>query len=285
MAEAMRHLSRVALWAHDLDERHLKAFRTATKHAAAYDIPQSAFNRLGEEARGGPLTPYPALADRTITTARDPQTALERGRTAITANPLQKLHSKREEVRGIGLNPDDVKFDQYRYWLNDFWLQKITNTLHDKWCVEGLVVGSPVKPNLFRIYGDSHMLGAQSGTHETAMASRMSHHAINAEAGNKRQQLLREAGARDVGQPERVVTEAHIMSHFPNQVRVAGETVSLKDWATGAHMKRVIKDLVDLSMSSVQEGKLTGVVRGASALKEVSAGLGPENVPSAHDPF
>jgi hypothetical protein len=69
------------------------------------------------------------------------------------------------------------------------------------------------------------------------------------------------------------------MAHFPNQVQTGGVTISLRDWATGRHMSELIKALVDLSLTSLAEGKVTGVVRAASAVKTVSPGLSPEHSP------
>jgi hypothetical protein len=214
----------------------------------------------------------PALDDPAVTTARDPQTALERGRRGFAAQG--SIFGRAEEVRGIGLGAGDVTFEQYRYWLNDLWLQKITNTLHDKFCVEGLTVSSPAHPILFKIYGDGHMLGAKLGTEETALASRMSHDAINAEVANKRSALLPGGGHDRVP----VHSEAAIMSHFPDHVLVGHAPIPLRDWATGNHMRKLIRKLVQ-GTTAVSEGKVTGVTRAGSGARGVSPHLGAQHIP------
>ena len=270
MAEAMQHLSDTAKRNQGLQQQHIDAFREATAHRAAYDLPQSADDRAREERAGAPVTARPALDDPAITTARDPQTALERGRAGVAQGAI---FAKAEEVRGIGLNAGDVTFAQYRYWLNDLWLQKITNTLHDKFCVEGLTVSSPAHPILFKIYGDGHMLGSKLGTEETALASRMSHDAINAEVTNKRHALL-------PGHQDRIPvhSEAAIMSHFPDHVLVARTPIPLRDWATGQHMRKLIRKLVQGAMS-VSEGKVTGLARAGSGATGVSPHLEAQHTP------
>jgi hypothetical protein len=81
-----------------------------------------------------------------------------------------------------------------------------------------------------------------------------------------------------------VHTEAAILSHFPDHVLVGRTAIPLKEWATGRHMKKVIRKLVQ-GATSVTEGKVTGAVRVISPGTTVSAGLGAQHVPAAHDPF
>ena len=61
-------------------------------------------------------------------------------------------------MEASGLAPGSLTFEQYRTWLNDFWLQKITNTLHDIYCLKGLEVSSPDQrepvPGLRRLQHD-----------------------------------------------------------------------------------------------------------------------------------
>jgi len=59
-----------------------------------------------------------------------------------------------------------------------------------------------------------------------------------------------------------------------------GYVMSLERWATGEPMRKKIAKLVSaLSAQYWKEGKLTGVVRGASLFKTVAPGLGPEHGP------
>jgi hypothetical protein len=167
------------------------------------------------------------------------------------------------------MDPGKVSLEQYRTWLNDAWFQKITNTLHDTFCVGGLDVGSQVKPKLFKIYGDGNMLRSDEGAKETATTSRMSINAINDLAAFRRAQLTAMPGARPVKPPRPVES---IMTHFPDQVSWNGQTYSLKDWATGAPMTTLVHNAMDKALNSK-------IIKPYSAFKGFTGGLAPEHTP------
>ncbi len=126
------------------------------RRAADGDRPQRRVRRARRRPRPRSTTqgrPEPARAnvlDDRDDEARDPQTALEaakaEGRPSNAGGTGARDAAKRKEMAASGIDPDSMSFEQYRTWLNDFWLQKITNTLHDKYCLKGLEVASPDKP-------------------------------------------------------------------------------------------------------------------------------------------
>ncbi len=175
-----------------------------------------------------------------------------------------------------------MSFEQYRKWLNDFWLQKITNTLHDIYCLKGLRVSSPDQRNLFRVYGDANMIRSAEGAEYTARTSQMSRQAINNLVENKRKALSPPPVATKPLPNLPVATPNQILSRFPDTVEDDDGTVmSLNDWATGQPMRDKIEKLVAVfTKERWSEGKLTGVIKGLSVAKDVAPGLSP-----AHGPF
>ena len=184
-----------------------------------------------------------------------------------------------------GLDPNDVSFEQFRSWLNDLWLQKITNTLHDKYCINGLQVSSPHQAAMFTIYGDNNMMRSSEGAHYTAETSAMSRQAINILVRNRRNELIPDAPPMPDGTvpaPAPVLQCAsveEIMQRFPNRVTDDdGTQMSLETWATGDPMRRKIRAIVKvLSKEFWREGKITAFVRGGSVVKGVAEGLGPDH--------
>jgi hypothetical protein len=274
MAQAMKHMTKATKTSRGLTKATRDLYRAATAHSAGYDVPGAAHRRMQRD------TTASVLDNPQEMTARDPQTALEAARRAKAAGGLRAYAAGREEVQAFGLNPDTVDFDDYRMWLNDFWLQKITNTLHDMFCLKGLVVSSPARPQVFRAYGDSNMMRSQAGAKEAALASQMSHEAINTLVANRRNALTAAAqpGARKP-LPRPVKDENAILARFPDHVKYKGHTYSLKDWATGAPMDALIASVVKSTVGVVTEGKMNALVRVASPLKSVSAGLTKDHTP------
>jgi hypothetical protein len=165
--------------------------------------------------------------------ARDPQSAKDRAaREGIS------------EVEAAGLDPNVISMEQYRTWLVDSWYQKITNTLHDKFCIQGLEVGSPDQPQLFKIFGDNNMLRSAEGAKYTAETSRMSIDDINNLGEWKRQQLRAlEAGGGVLGpKPDATL---NIIARFPDRVKVDGKAYDLVDWATGPAARALADDACD----------------------------------------
>jgi hypothetical protein len=289
MAEAMKYLERETKRRWNVTPELIDEFRRATAHSQAYKLPKASHARARQAALGANPgnTDLSVLNDPTATTARDPQSALEAARSPHGAHTAglswsflgevgttgMKGAQRRLEVDRMGLDTDLVSYEFYRQWLNDLWIQKVTNTLHDKFCVEGLVVASPAKPKVFTVYGDSNMMRSSEGAEETALTSQLSRDAINTLVENKGHALL--------GMPpvKAATSLDQIFSHFPDRVRHEGITVSLEEWATGAPMKTLIRHL--LSVTSSEYSGVTGLISVASSVKSVSAGLAAEHEPGA----
>lgn len=71
-------------------------------------------------------------------------------------------------------------YKDYVTFIEDAFLQKSTNALHDYFCVNGLDVATGDNEPLFKIYGDNNMLNAQSsiGVRESAITSNMSRDSV-----------------------------------------------------------------------------------------------------------
>lgn len=274
MAVAMEHVTQDSRTKMGLTPRKIRALQLATAHREAYKVPKAAKDKLDDVAGGRPARAN-VLDDQNLK-ARDPQSALEAARQG-GGNAATR---KRAEVAASGLDPNSMSFEQFRAWLNDFWIQKITNTLHDKYCVNGLDVSSPDQRNLFKIYGDSNMMRSGEGAAYTAETSMLSREAINTLIKNKRTRLTPPVPGQPVIPPRPVTSTEKILSRFPDKVSDGGVEMSLEDWATGAPMRRQIAEVVDaLSAEFWKEGKVTALVRLASIKKPVAAGLKPDHGP------
>lgn len=271
MAVAMEHMSAGTKLIRGVTDAHVQALQTATAHKEAYALPDAAKAKVDAKANGN-AEPQNAMDDATLK-ARDPQSALDAAKTkkAEGAGPGA---IKKAEMQTIGLAPYAMSFEQYRLWLNDFWLQKITNTLHDKYCVQGLSVASPDNPDIFKIYGDSNMMRSSEGAAYTAATSQMSRGAINALVENKRQALSAAEAGGPVQKPTHVPSIEDIVARFPNRViDDDGTPMSLETWATGDPMRKKIAAVV----ASFTGDFITGAVRAVSTVKQVSKGLGPDH--------
>ena len=251
-----------------LDPAQIAEIQRATAHTEAYALPGDAQAKVDAAKTGGAVTN--SLDDPTLK-ARDPQSALESARD-LGKHGASRRAGKLEEVGASGIDPSMVSFEQFRGFLNDLWLQKITNTLHDKYCVNGLTVASPDNPTLFKIYGDSNMMRSGAGAEYTAATSLMSRSAINALVENKRDEL-----AGNHTPPRQVYSVEQIVARFPNRVvDDDGTVMDLATWATGAPMRKKIKSLV----AAFTGDFVTGMLRSVSTVKDVSPGLD-----AAHGPF
>ena len=181
--------------------------------------------------------------------ARDPQSAKDRSRREGIS-----------EVEAAGLDPNLITMEQYRKWLVDAWYQKITNTLHDKFCVEGLEVGSPDQPDLFKIFGDNNMLRSAEGAKYTAVTSRMSINDINNLGNWKRRQLRAHRGGVGAALGPKPDATLQIISRFPDRVKVGGKTHDLVDWATGAAARKLADDACDEVKNNFVQGISVGRV-------------------------
>jgi hypothetical protein len=247
--------------------------QAATAHSEAYKLPGDAKAKIDAAQQGGAVTN--SLDDPNLK-ARDPQSALESAKE-LGAQGASKKAGKLEEVRASGIDPSVVSFDEFRGFLNDLWLQKITNTLHDKYCVNGLTVASPDNPTLFKIYGDSNMMRSGAGAEYTATTSLMSRSAINALVENKRDELTAAANGTSVNPARQVYSVEEIVARFPNRVvDDDGTVMDLETWATGAPMRKKINAIT----AALGGDFVTGLLRGVSLGKDVSPGLG-----AAHGPF
>ena len=252
----------------------VQEIQTATAHAGAYALPGDAKAKLDARA-GGQAEPQNSLDDQTMK-ARDPQSALEAAK-AVGANGGSKDQGKRMEMSASGIDPNSMSFAEYRGFLNDLWLQKITNTLHDKYCVNGLSVASPDNPAIFKIYGDSNMMRSSEGATYTAATSQMSRDAINALVNNKRHELSALEAGGPAQQPLPVTSVEAIIARFPNRVvDDDGTQMPLETWATGAPMRKKVADIIGVLSGDF----VTGLLRVGSKAKNVSAGLD-----ASHGPF
>ena len=78
--------------------------------------------------------------------------------------------SNSQKVRDLDSDPDlmedmalGVAYNDYLEFMNSAFLQKATNFVHDKFCLEGLVVKAGNNDEVFRIYGDDSMFKANAG--------------------------------------------------------------------------------------------------------------------------
>jgi hypothetical protein len=257
-----------------LDDNQIAEIQAATAHTDAYALPADAKAKVDAKAAGNAV-PNNSIDDPTMK-PRDPQSALESAK-AVGAQGGTRAEGRREEMSASGINPDSMTFAQYRGFLNDLWLQKITNTLHDKYCVNGLSVASPDNPTIFKIYGDSNMMRSSEGATYTAATSQMSRNAINALVNNKREELSAAEAGGPARQPLPVASVEDIIARFPNRVvDDDGTEMPLVQWATGAPMRKKVGDIVNALTGDF----VTGFLRGVSAFKPVSAGLD-----ASHGPF
>jgi hypothetical protein len=185
MATAIAHSGEFTNLKRRMSKSKFKHIRNAVRHEEAYEAPA-----LAKQVAEGTAS-HQQVSELGELKAIDPQTAYEAGRAEDG-----EIAAKEAEVKAAGLDPKVVTWDQYRVFVNDGWYQIITNVLHDKYCIEGLVVGSPDRKEIGRIYGDAHMLESPAGAVYTAETTQMSRDAINGLVRNKRSALMAAAERR-----------------------------------------------------------------------------------------
>jgi hypothetical protein len=118
-------------------------------------------------------------------------------------------------------------YRDYVRFMQDAYLQKATNALHDEFCKSGLWVASKVGDPLFKIYGDNAMLNSESaeGVQHSAVTANMSRDSI--------------LGTAATGQEPAGQTTADILARFPNAVRPpgGGRALSLAEWHNGGSLE------------------------------------------------
>ena len=125
-----------------------------------------------------------------------------------------------------GANPEYEKMAQaslykdYVTFMQDSYLQKATNALHDEFCKNGLWVAENAGTPVFKIYGDNAMVNSESaeGVQHSAITANMSRDSV--------------LGMAQTGQEPAGHTTADILNRLPNAVIPPGGGVplSLADW-------------------------------------------------------
>jgi len=111
-----------------------------------------------------------------------------------------------------------VTYQDYMAFMNNAYVQKSTNALHDVFCKEGLDVSSGAGEELFRVYGDDSMFnkGSAKGVKHSGETAKMSRDAIRniINTGN------------DGG-----ITTQNILNRLPSQVKPDGyPAMSIENW-------------------------------------------------------
>lgn len=132
-------------------------------------------------------------------------------------------------------------YRDYVRFMQDAYLQKATNALHDEFCKSGLWVASAVGDPLFKIYGDNAMLNRESaaGVQHSAVTANMSRDSI--------------LGMATTGQEPAGQTTPDILARFPNAVRPpgSGRAISLADWHNNGTLEAWAGPNVFAKMSAV----------------------------------
>ncbi len=111
-----------------------------------------------------------------------------------------------------------VTYQDYMAFMNNAYVQKSTNALHDVFCLNGLEVSSGSGAALFKVYGDDSMFNKESakGVKHSGETAKMSRDAIR---------NIIKTGA-DGG-----ITTASILSRLPSQVKLKDNpSMSIEDW-------------------------------------------------------
>jgi Domain of unknown function (DUF4157) len=167
--------------------------------------------------------------------ASDPQTAFN-----------QSSSQDRFNATGLQANSAEAAekaYQDYMVFLDSGFVQSCTKDLHDKYCKEGLWVGSNADSKVFKIYGDEAMLTGGEGVKYSAETAKMSRTAI--------QSTLEEGEAE--------FSPEEIMARFPNKVETDGAMASLQDWQTSDAFKQTAIKVFKKAEDSVK-GKAISTV-------------------------
>ena len=148
-----------------------------------------------------------------------------------------------------------VAYNDYLDFMNSAFLQKATNFVHDKFCLEGLSVKAGNSEEVFRIYGDDSMFKANAGPGllHSGTTAHMSWNAI-----------------LDIAMTGRAaVTAPQILARLPVSVRLDDKSiVPLKTWHHGELQSKLESGIFD----SMSEAGLTVIKNKGVGLKP--GGLG-----------
>ena len=116
-----------------------------------------------------------------------------------------------------------VTYQDYMAFMNNAYVQKSTNALHDAFCKGGLTVYSGTGEHLFKVYGDDAMFSSESskGVKHSGETAHMSRDAIR--------------NIISTGNDDGITTES-ILTRLPNKVKAPmpggglGPALKLEDW-------------------------------------------------------
>jgi len=93
---------------------------------------------------------------------------------------LAKDKKESEEDSDYEQEAHEFNLASYNAFLSNAYVQAATKYFHDRYCKEGVVIGSVASKRVFKIYGDQNMLnaGALEGVKFAAETSQMSREAI-----------------------------------------------------------------------------------------------------------
>lgn len=126
-------------------------------------------------------------------------------------------------------------YNEYLEFMNSGFLQKATNTLHNVFCKDGLMVAAKGGDPLFKVYGDDNMFQREAGKGlvHSGTTAKQSLEAIMTATGSGRAAV---AGNRS--------TQA-ILNRLPAWVQGPGSgPMSLKDWHTSGALQRYCDTVV-----------------------------------------
>jgi hypothetical protein len=144
----------------------------------------------------------------------------------LTEESKREIELKRLNAQDVyGRRAAAITYQGFHNFMRNARLQYATNVLHNKFCVEGLLVKTGEGTDIGRIYGDNAMLNANSGkgVKYSAETAHMSMQAI-----------------QDILNGQQPVSLTAISNRFPAQVEVKGQYVSLAEWNKG--LKKVCED-------------------------------------------
>jgi hypothetical protein len=162
-----------------------------------------------------------------------------------------------------------LAYNDYLEFMNDAFLQKATNFVHDKFCLEGLTVKAGNNEELFRIYGDDSMFkkNAGPGLLHSGTTSHLSRNSILQVATT---------GKADA-------TAQQIFGRLPAEVRLDDKSVvPLETW----HHGELLTKLEGGIFESMSEGAKTTVLNKGVGLKPTGLGKITAGArPAGHEVF